>query len=181
MLWFLGAVSFTRFHTSPSTRVNVSLDQFRQGTTLVLKHHLGKCHVYDSFLHSSAPAVSWLTEELCLFSLLFIIWSFRSLFMDLGAKINFLSLLKAGGFYWPWNCMWIFLSKIIFLVISAFSNFLYSFILVSVVNVSPHRVLDFQKIYYLANLLTVHFRVPTFDQYISWFFYDVSNWLWFTG
>lgn len=71
------------FRTSPSTSLNASLDQLRQRTTLVLKHNLGKCHVYDSFLHSSVPAVSWLGEGSCLFSLLFIISSFRSLCMDL--------------------------------------------------------------------------------------------------
>lgn len=111
MLLLLGAVSFTRFCRSPSTSLNASLDQFRQGTTLVLKHNLGKCHVYDSFLHSSVPAASWLGEGLCL---LFIISSFRSLYMDLGAKIDFLKLLMAGGFYWPWNCMLHFCQRFFF-------------------------------------------------------------------
>lgn len=158
--------------------LNASLDQFRQGTTLVLKHNLGKCHVYDSFLHSSVPAVSWLGEGLCLFSRLFIISSFRSLYMDLGAKINFLKLLMAGGFYWPWNCMLLFLSKNFFffflsssfyleyvsnnahhcvtgsvghsLVKSANSNFVYSFILVSVGNVTIWSS-GFPTIKYLAS------------------------------
>lgn len=71
--------------------------------------------------------------------------------MHLGAKKNPKTILVdfTGHETVAFFCQRFFF--VIFLVISAFSNFLYSLSLVSVGNVSPQGVLDFQNFLYLAS------------------------------